>query len=315
MKDAQIAEKLHALERENRRIFDDAQREADALFAQYQLSQLLASATSHAELAAAVVAEVNRLCDAGATALWLRDATPNALVLATEVDASAGVPARFVDADAAEAWCAEHRWIALALADNEVVGVLGVLPRAGGSLDEDGRRVVQLSRHELAVAFRAAQLRDTLDRERRELTAIVQGATDAIVQVDGERRVVRVNAAAERLLGQPAAALVGRLCSDALGCRDIDAHGMDACPLATVIATGEPIGYLESTVRGADASVVSVAGGYSMTAGDLPESARATAILRDISAVKALENLKAGFVAMVSHELRTPLALVKGYTD
>ena len=40
-----------------------------------------------------------------------------------------------------------------------------------------------------------------------------------------------------------------------------------------------------------------------------------TAILRDISAVRALEQLREGFVATVSHELRTPLALIRGYTD
>jgi signal transduction histidine kinase len=37
--------------------------------------------------------------------------------------------------------------------------------------------------------------------------------------------------------------------------------------------------------------------------------------LRDISAVRALEQLREGFVATVSHELRTPLALIRGYTD
>ncbi|MEA2546605.1 MAG: hypothetical protein QOI09_1878, partial [Chloroflexota bacterium] len=42
---------------------------------------------------------------------------------------------------------------------------------------------------------------------------------------------------------------------------------------------------------------------------------RATAILRDISAVRALEQLREGFVATVSHELRTPLALVRGYAE
>jgi signal transduction histidine kinase len=43
--------------------------------------------------------------------------------------------------------------------------------------------------------------------------------------------------------------------------------------------------------------------------------ARATAILRDISAVRALEELREGFVATVSHELRTPLSLIRGYTE
>ena len=309
-------ERLLALERENRRIFDDAQREADALFAQYQLSQLLASTTSLTELADAVVVEVTRLCDARAAALWLRAPGASELRRAASTEGGEDVgPERFVDEAAAQTWCREHGRSTLVLSDAETIGVLAMRARDGAALDETGRRVLQLSRHELAVAFRGAQLRDALDRERRELTAIVQGATDAIVQVDRERRVLRVNRAAERLLGRSASKLVGRSCSDVLGCVDVGSHASGACPFATVISTGEPIGYLESTVRGADDRVAYVAGGYSMTPGELPESGRATAILRDISAVKALDDLRAGFVAMVSHELRTPLALMKGYTD
>ena len=57
---------IDALERERRRSFDEAQREADALFAQYQLSQLIASGGSLADLAASVLAELVRLAAAAA---------------------------------------------------------------------------------------------------------------------------------------------------------------------------------------------------------------------------------------------------------
>ena len=43
---ADLLARIEALERESRRAFDDAQHEADALFAQYQLSQLVASGGS-----------------------------------------------------------------------------------------------------------------------------------------------------------------------------------------------------------------------------------------------------------------------------
>jgi two-component system phosphate regulon sensor histidine kinase PhoR len=61
---------------------------------------------------------------------------------------------------------------------------------------------------------------------------------------------------------------------------------------------------------------VSVAGGYPRAASNEPGGrVRATVILRDISAVRALERLREGFVATVSHELSTPLALIRGCTD
>ena len=51
------------------------------------------------------------------------------------------------------------------------------------------------------MAFRGARLREALERERSELTAVVDGTTDLIVQVDEDLRVIRLNPAGERLLG------------------------------------------------------------------------------------------------------------------
>ncbi len=186
--------------------------------------------------------------------------------------------------------------------------------RPGAALDEDGLRIAQLARHELAVAFQGARLREALDLERQELGAIVDGATDLILQVDGDRRIVRLNPAGERLLGVDAAAAAGRSCADVLGCEVAGGHGETACPLAEVRATGVPIGYRETAIRGATGAPVQVAGSYAATTAAGGE-ARSTAILRDISAVHALQELREGFVATVSHELRTPLALIRGYAE
>ena len=199
--------------------------------------------------------------------------------------------------------------------------LLGLWSTDGREPDRDGVRVAQLARHELAVAFRGARLREALERERGELTAVVDGTTDLIVQVDGDLRVVRLNPAGERLLGIAAGEALGRSCADVLGCAVAGGHETAACPLAEVMATGSPVAYRETAVRGADGSSVRVAGGYSAVAstasgGSGPQGrARATAIVRDISALAALEALREGFVATVSHELRTPLSLVRGYAQ
>ena len=180
---------------------------------------------------------------------------------------------------------------------------------------------MQLARHELVVAFRSARLRETLERERGELTAVVDGTTDLIIQVDGERRVVRLNPAGERLLGISVGDALGRTCAEVLGCAVAGGHGPDACPLLEVMTTGEPMPYHETAIRGADGSSIRVAGGYSAVArtgsdGRPPAGrAQATAIVRDISAIRALEELREGFVATVSHELRTPLSLIRGYAE
>src|SRR5258705_4023339 len=307
-------DRIDALERENRRIFEEAQREADAIFAAYQLSQLLAFDAPLAEVASAVIGELMRLAGAATAALWLPDGDDAGLTLVAAT--AGGIPVRFSDAAVASRWVAEDASrIVVALADEPPAGLLMLAAATDASLDPAGRRALELSRHDIGVALRSAQLRDALGRERRELTAIFDGATDAILQVDADCAVLRINAAAERLLGVSAREAIGRSCGSVLGCDKLGGHPEGTCPLAEVLATGAPIAYRESTVLGAQGLSIRVAGGYARTRGATAENARATAIVRDITAVKALEELKAGFIATVSHELRTPLALIQGYAD
>jgi PAS domain S-box-containing protein len=297
-KQAELASRVEALERERRRSFMEGQREADALFAQYQLSQLIASGGSLGDLGAAVLAELVRLARAAAGALWLGAPGGDRLDRVADVGAATS-----------GAGGGHH----LVLSDDPPETVVVVWPKDGETLDEDGLRIAQLARHELAVAFAGARLREALELERHELGAIVDGATDLILQVDADGSVVRLNPAGERMLGIDAQAALGRSCVDVLGCELAGAHPAEACPLAEVRASGIPIAYRETVVRGVGGQPVRVAGSYAAAAGG--ETSRATAILRDISAVRALEELREGFVATVSHELRTPLALIRGYAE
>jgi PAS domain S-box-containing protein len=154
-----------------------------------------------------------------------------------------------------------------------------------------------------------------LERERHELAAVVEGATDVILQVDAENLVTRMNPAAERILGRPASELLGLHCADALGCESVGSHTRAECPLARVMRTGEAIDYSETAIRGGQGLPVRVAGGYAPAPAKYGGSTRATAILRDVTSSRALEELREGFVATVSHELRTPIALVRGYAE
>jgi signal transduction histidine kinase len=310
--------RVAALEAETRRAFEDAQREADTLFAQYQLSQLLASGGSPAELGDAVVVELIRLAGAVAGAIWLGDPGRPGLALVAESGSFDGPPpARLdgVDGDGgARAWAVGREDVTLVVLGDEPPATVLALRHGVTPLDADGVRIAQLARHEIAVAFGGARLRESLERERSELGAVVDGATDVILQVDPDRRVTRLNPAGARALGVNAEDAIGRSCDELLGCLDVGSHGLDTCPFAEVLATGRSIDYREASIRGAGGTAIRVAGGYSRSDGG-GSGPRATGILRDISAVRALEELREGFVATVSHELRTPLALVRGYAE
>jgi PAS domain S-box-containing protein len=309
--------RIAALEDDHRRAFDQAQREADALFAQYQLSQLVAFGSTPAELGRAVVVELVRLAGASAGAIWLGETgRPGLALLAATGPFDPPPPERLADLTEGLGLAGQRPDLRLVVLGDEPPATLLALRVADGAeLDAEGLRVAQLARHELAVAFGSARLRETLERERHELGDVVDGATDVILQVDEQRRVVRLNPAGQRMLGIEANDAIGRTCDELLGCVAAGGHAVEACPLAEVIASGSPIGYRETTIQAATGGALRVAGGYSRAPSQPGGPVRATAILRDITAVRALEQLREGFVATVSHELRTPLALVRGYAE
>jgi signal transduction histidine kinase len=306
--------RIASLEDEARRAFEDAQREADALFAQYQLSQLVASGGTLADLASAVLLELTRLAAGDEGGIWLGDRPGGLLELAATVGSIDALPTRLDDPAAARVWAGErHDLRVVVLADDPSPMLVAIRSADGRALDEDGVRVAQLARHELSVAFAGARLREALEREGHDLAAIVDGATDVIIQVDESCRITRLNPAGQRLLGLTNADALGRTCGEALGCESAGGHRVADCPLAETIRTGIPIGYRETAIRGTQGPV-KAAGGYS-PGQSRQGGVRATAILRDLSAADALDKLREGFVATVSHELRTPIALIRGYAE
>jgi signal transduction histidine kinase len=320
---------------ERRRIFEDAQRQADAVFAQYQLSQLVALGGDLGVMGASVIGELVRVSDAVAGALWLASPDDHVLRLcATEPDArfypdAVPVPERFATTADADAWVRPSGWHAVTLderreiGDDEpgsrTVGFIALRPPEGSSLPPDRIRLLALVRHELAIAFRAAQLRDTLAGERALLAAILDGANDGIVAVDDERRVVRVNRAAWSLLGGHRTDSAGT-CRELLGCDGApDEEGRPGvlrcgprCRFEEVLEGPSGIVDSEIHLRREDGTEIPVAASFSAMAGREPG---AVVVLRDLRAEVAAEELRASFLAAVSHELRTPLALIGGYVD
>ena len=343
--------RVRVLETERRRVFEDAQREADAVYAQYQLSQLLAAGGSVDEIAAAVLAEVARASGASGAGLWLASPGSRDLELVATFPGDrhdpvgpgwAAVPRRFADAGAAASWAGVGGWSGISLPEGRslgggsppggatgAVGYLAVRGDPGTPLEPEHERYLATVRLELAITLRAAQLRASLAREQATLAAILEGATDAIVAVDGSRRIVRLNAAAAALVGTPARSGTGMRCSEYLGCvrpepdaapegpardagRTHDLLCGSHCPFAEVLEGGPAIVGRELAVRYRDGAAIPVAASVSRM--PTPDGG-AVAVLRDLRSSRALDEAKTSFVAAVSHELRTPLALIDGYTQ
>ncbi|HEX7171015.1 MAG TPA: ATP-binding protein [Candidatus Limnocylindria bacterium] len=288
------------------RIFHEAQRSADTIFSHYQLSQLLATHELPPSMAQAVLDELVHVCDAIGGAIWMSRTADGRFELVAR--AGAFEPS-------AEPPPEDNGRVRVDLED---IGVVIVAAAPDRPIDAAARRFLALVHHELAIALRAALLRETLERERAELAAVIQGASDAVILVDADRRVTRVNPAAERMLRRPAASVVGETCEDALRC---DAGETKAracgrrCPFGRVLDGGDPIDGAERAVGSVGGDTTSVVGSYAVTARDARGRSQAVGILRDTSELARLAELRRGFLGSVSHELRTPLALIKGYVE
>jgi signal transduction histidine kinase len=140
---------------------------------------------------------------------------------------------------------------------------------------------------------------------------------DAVIQVDGSRRIVGANAAATELIGFDVADLLGRDCAAALEARDREGrpvwvrgwHRSARLPSVRTLPEQEII------LRGADGIDVRafVTGSYQRD--PTGEITGAVLVLRD--ARRRMHHTVTGIeiVSTVSHELRSPLTSVKGYTS
>ena len=303
------------LDSEHQRIFREAQRAADTIFTHYQLSQLLATHARSATMAEAVLDELVHVCDATRGGIWLVGPSDAELRLVAR-GGSGPMPsaeALLARSSGGSNAATDEPWVVIEL---EEVGLLALAAGGIGGIDPAARRFLALVRHELAGALRAAQLRETLELERKELSAIIQNASDAVLVFDADRHVTRANPAAERLFGRSESSMAGQGCDLLYACDQLVRLGRcAACPLARVLHTGEPIDVEERVVVASGGESTTVVASYAPTSTTTDGRSRAVAILRDTSELARLAELRRGFLASVSHELRTPIALIKGYVE
>ena len=302
------------LDVEHERIFREAQRAADTIFSHYQLSQLLATHARSATMAEAVLDELVHVCDAASGGIWLTGPSDRELRLVARVGVEPmPTVAALRAATSTSSESADEPWVVIEL---EEVGLLALAAGGTNRIDPRARRFLALVRHELAGALRAAQLSETLELERMELSAIIQNASDAVLVFDADRRVTRVNPAAERLFGRTAGQMMGEACAELYACDRIEALGRCAgCPVARVLRAGEPLDGEERVIVATGGESTTVVASYAPTSTTTDGRSRAVAILRDTSELARLAELRRGFLASVSHELRTPIALIKGYVE
>ncbi|KAF0218405.1 MAG: multi-sensor signal transduction histidine [Geobacteraceae bacterium] len=172
-----------------------------------------------------------------------------------------------------------------------------------------------LKRVERAIQFNRTRqenlrLQRELEEEQKKIEAILQGMADLLVAVDDKGLIMTVNRKAEKVLGMSRNKLLGMRVEEVLKA-DIPAERL---PCKVALATAAPcldVSY-NLLLQGKQIPVLSSATPLVNSKGALAGSVE---IIRDISALKALEQEKEDFVSMLSHDLKTPITSVVGSID
>jgi PAS domain S-box-containing protein len=184
--------------------------------------------------------------------------------------------------------------------DGAPLGVLAVYDPEPRAWREEETEALSALAANASVALSNAELYQRVEVEREQSVAILSNVADGIVAVDRDDEVVVWNAAAELITGVPASEALGRTPFQVLQ-RNLASEG------------GGPGNRLVAITRG-DEEVW-----LSLTENVMRDPAGAVAgrifAFRDISAERAVEQMKSDFVSTVSHELRSPLTSIYGFAE
>lgn len=180
-------------------------------------------------------------------------------------------------------------------------GILWLGFRQAHTFDETERNLLSTLSTQAAVLVENARLFSTAESGRRRLAAVLASTSDAVIVTDQTDRLLLINRAAEEIFELEANQVRNRPITDVIKVETL-ANALterDERPQSLEIKTGEGRTYnaIASTIFSNEGQVFG-----------------RVAVLRDITYLKEIDEMKTDFVATVSHDLRSPLTSLRGYT-
>jgi PAS domain S-box-containing protein len=166
---------------------------------------------------------------------------------------------------------------------------------------DDDLQIAQLLAAGLSAALETSSAYQAAADERSTLGAVLASTADAVIMLNQAGLVLLANAAVRPMLGLAPDAITGRSLLEVV----------DYAPLHDLFAAGRRPGISELPLpdgRIAQASLVPVTTPFGEPLG-------VAAILRDITLLKNLEQMKNDFVNTVSHDLKSPITVIAGLAD
>ena len=151
-----------------------------------------------------------------------------------------------------------------------------------------------------SVLIENVQLFEAAEGGRQRLAAILASTGDAVIVIDQEDRILLLNPAAEADFEMAASQVMGQPVASVLS----DAGLIDLLTVESGQGITREVELPDGRVLYASASSIS---------GDVGQMGGRVAVLRDITHLKELDEMKTDFVNTVSHDLRSPLTYMRGY--
>jgi two-component system phosphate regulon sensor histidine kinase PhoR len=174
------------------------------------------------------------------------------------------------------------------------------LPVSTGVHDEVGAIAAALNDLGKRLAQRERQLQNTSQTQ----ATVLEGMTESVIAVDRGERILFANASAGRALGFNVKNVADLTLLEAVRSHELRAIMQKAL-------RSKQLCNAELTWRSKSLHVFDVLA--TPLPGDPPPGV--VLVLRDISELKRLEQMRQQFIANVSHELKTPLSSIKAYTE
>ena len=169
--------------------------------------------------------------------------------------------------------------------------------------EPDVREIAEVSHAFNRMTDELEQFQSAMSEARLRLEAVLSELADGVVITDDVGQVLKMNPAAELLLGTSESTSIGK-------------------PFVQVCRDHELAAILKAALNGDDQSEAAVEHGLNrrtlLTTAQIVQDGQdrlGLVVLRDISELRRLETVRRDFVANVSHELRTPLTSIKAMVE
>lgn len=193
-----------------------------------------------------------------------------------------------------------------AFSRDKLVGILFLGEKLSGEpYSPDDLELLLNMASEAGIAIENAKLYRDITQTRDYLSNLIQKSGDAIVTLDPKGSVLTLNEGAKNIFGYEEAEAVGR--------RPFGISDNVFQELLDRLLRGETILNMETSAQHKNGTKIPLLLTASPIRDPDGEITGIFVIMKDITEIKKVEQLKDEFLSVVSHELRTPLTPIKGY--